>query len=538
MTPQTLSNVIPLGSTDAQAESSLIDLNELKRVQDMIESGLPDSQARIDDAKTNDAYYALLNSNYIPKREAETDNDYARRPKRTVRLVKKAVDTLGRRLYHPGPSRKLTSEDSADNETTLDRISEWLEHAYKAAKLNSILDAANKRAILNHASAVQVAATGDPAKPLKFWVYSGAEFETFCTPDDPTTPWAVVTVTIKSTGPQQQKRVYTLYTAENEYTYETKPYSLFLTAGGIRAKHTSTRAHGYGCLPFAFFHNETPVDRFWCGGIGTALRETNAELDEELSDLAEQIQKFSCPDMFARNVAANFRYEKRPGRPQLLKQPESVAQGEAVMGPPEVFYVQPQINVEEVWRDVEKTTTRLFADLDVPITASWDNNQAPTSGLQVIAQDAPYMEYLQNRQLVAKTVESELAKIALTVAGNHYNEPGFLAAADVAEMELEFPAPVTLVPTPERNQDMEWRIQWGMMSQIEGIMQQRGVTRDAAEKIAAQIAEDRALIQSLMGDTATPTPLPDPGAPDPNAGIMDATQPQDQQPSDATGATS
>jgi len=146
----------------------------------------------------------------------------------------------------------------------------------------------------------------------------------------------------------------------------------------------------------------------------------------------------------------------------------------------------------------------------------------------VIAQDVPYMEYLLNRQLYAKTAESELAKVVLTVAGNHYQEPLLLAAARVAELDVEFPAPVTLVPTPERNADIQWKIEWGLMSQIEAIMQQRGVTREQAEKIAAQVAQDRALIEGLQQGNTPPTPLPPTGG-EPDLSTMDgmASQPGD-----------
>lgn len=489
-----------MGSSPVSADAitgGTMSLDDLKAVQDRIESGLEDSAPRMDCARVNEDYYQLRNATYIEKRESELDADYLRRPKRTVRLVRKAVDTLGRRLYHPGPSRNLVDESGAVDEATLKQVTDWLTAAYRSANANEVLAVANKRSILSDCAAIQVAATGDPRKPLKLWVYSAFEFEVFTAPDDPTIPWAVVTVSVKSVSQGQKKRVYTLYTDEFEYVYETKPYSQYVTSGGVRSFFVSRKNHRYGVLPFAFFHNTTPVDTFWGGGIGTALRETNAELDTELSDLAEQIQKFSCPDMFARNLPVEFRYRKQPGRPQNLPLFPGSASGESVVGPPEIFYLQPQLNVTEIWDDVNRTTTRLFADLDVPITSSWDDRQSPTSGLQVIAQEAPYLEYLLDRQIYAQAVEGELAKVCLTVAGNHYGVPELLAVAETAEMRLEFPAPVTLVPTPERNQDIEWRMQWGMMSQIEAIMQQRSVTRAEAEKILAQVVQDRVLVQEM-----------------------------------------
>jgi hypothetical protein len=108
-----------MGSSPVSADAitgGTMSLDDLKAVQDRIESGLEDSAPRMDCARVNEDYYQLRNATYIEKRESELDVDYLRRPKRTVRLVRKAVDTLGRRLYHPGPSRNLVDESGAETE--------------------------------------------------------------------------------------------------------------------------------------------------------------------------------------------------------------------------------------------------------------------------------------------------------------------------------------------------------------------------------------------------------------------------------------
>lgn len=517
----------------ADANVGLLEDGQIKEVIEQIKDGLPNSRQRRYEAKVCEAHYQYLGADYIPKREAELDRDYAQRPKRVAYLTRKAIDTLGRRLYQPGPNRKLTSKPGAANEATLKDVGDWLADAYEAGRINSVMDAANKRAILGHASAIQVGATGDASRPLRFWVYSPHEFEVFCSPDDPTIPWAVVVASIKSADPNrngkaQVKRVYTLYTTTKVYVFESKPFIPGTAPEEGKTELVSNgKPHGYGVLPFAFFHAEIPIDQFWSGGIGPALVRAEKAINVQLSDLAELIQKFSCPDFLARNIASTFRYEKRPGKPQTLPPRESAAQGEEVsMGPPELFYIQPQLNVEEIWQDTTRMIKRTFTDLDVPVTASWDDTQSPTSGLQVIAQDAPYLEYLNGRQLIAQVAEDDLARVALAVAGNYYGFPQFVEVASVARMQLDFPAYRSFIPTPEQNQDQQWKVEWGLMSQIEVIMQQRGISREQAEEVAAQVAQDRALIESLQRGTTPITPLtPTDGmAADPNAttGTVDA----------------
>ncbi len=480
-------------------------LENLSEVDIRIRDGLKDASDRLEAAKANEAYYRMENRAYIEKREAETDTDFANRPKRCSYMTYKAVSTLSKPLYTPGPIRTLERNDKddsveAEKDSETKEIQDWLLKTYKLVKIDTVLGIANRKAILNDVCAIQLACTGNPDKPIRYYTYGGNEFEVFCHPDEPTEPWAVVTIAVQMVGKDKKKRVYTLYTDDIVRRYETKPVSLMDTSGGIVAYQVGKdEQHGYGSLPFVFFHNETPVDQFWGGGIGTPLRETNAEVDRQLSDVAELIEKFLVPDTFTRNIAASWRYEKKPGRPQRLVSTAAAVAGD-VTETPEIFHLQPQLNIEEAWLDTTKTVQSTFFELDIPLSPVRDMSQAPTSGLQVIAESIPFLNYLKARQPHAGAVETELAKKTLSVAGYFYGLDDLIEFSEVAEISLTWMPPSCPVPTPERNDEDEWELNFGLSSPIDLISRRLGVTREQAIERATRIAADNKLWKTLFPD--------------------------------------
>lgn len=489
-----------------------------KDAQVEVMAGLPAESGRLTAMQANAAFWRMENVNYLEKREGESDDDFARRPKRVVFLTRKAVSTLARKLYSPVPSRTFRGPAAA---TALLKV------AYAKGRADVALAEANRWAILNDVAAIQVHCTGDPGDPVRLYVYGGQEFAAFCTPDEPARPWCVVLISVEPAGVGRKRRVYTAWTADAIRYFKTKPIADLDTAGGTRAEFDRAEPNPYGMLPFAFFHNAPPLDRFWNGsGIGSPLRQTNQEIDRELSDLAQQIEAFSCPDFFIRNVASSFRYEKSPGRPQRL-----VSTSEALAGDndqvPEAFYVQPQILVEGTWYDVEKLANACFNDLDVPLNAVRDGLGAPTSGLQVLAESIPLLDYLKERQPLAAGVDFELAATILRCVGAYHEAPAIAAAAGALALDAVWPEPSLPVPSPEADAQDQWELSMGLLSPIQALMRRRGLTRDQAIEQARQIAEDNKIWSGLFPDATKPQPPAEPGgaggpSADPGGDVQDA----------------
>lgn len=476
-------------------------------VHDKIEAGLPDEAYRLSAAQANAAFFRAQNIGYLENREAETDQDFRNRPHRVCYLTKHAVNRLGAKLYSPAPSRAFRPAGAAAN---------LLHLVYRTARADVAFAAANRWAILNDTAAVQVVCTGNPRKPVRFYVRGAQEFVAYCPPEDPITPWCVVTIAIAQAGVGKKQRVYTCWTADQIREYRTRPVAQFETTGGTRAylQQGYPKANPYKCLPFAFFHNESPTDQFWGSGIGDALRVINADVDRELSDLAQAVELFICPDMFSRGTSAEFRYKKAPGRPQKLTSLSEITKGEFDVEA-DVFFRQPSLAVEQVWYGIEKTVNRLFMDLDIPLCSVRDGSGAPTSGLQVIAENIPYLDYLKDRQQVVTPFEHETAVTVLRCCGAYYDQPALAAAADTLELDQVWPEPSLPVPSPEADAEDQWDLDNGLASPIEVLMRRRGLTRKQAVEAAMQIKEDNETWASIF--------------PAPAAGQVDAPQETDDE---------
>lgn len=503
----------------------------LEAIVDQVAAGLPDEAERLTEARANDDFYQCNNHLYIEKREGESQKDFEERPKRCSYLVRKAVQTLSGKLYSPPPSRTLEPED----------VSLWLNEQHARGSFDAVMASADRKAVLNDVAAIQVVCTGDPDRPVRWYTYGANEFAAWCPKDDPTNPWAVCTIAIERPKKDKKRRVYTLYTASEVITFATEPMDLSQTSGGVVAKMMKKEPNPYGMLPFAYLHNETPVDTFWGGGIGSALRRVNQEIDRELSDLAQTIQTFSIPDKYGRNLPAAWREEKKVGRVVRLPT-DAGANGDIdPAGQAEIMYLQPELNVDQIWLDIEKTANACLYELGVPLSAVRMDQQGPTSGIQVIAEQIPLLDYLKARQAHVEATERDLARLTLAIAGIHYEQPVLTAAAESAELSVVWPTPAVPVPTPERNEDDLWELQYGFSSELEILARRKGLTRDEAIKHMERIAEDRKVWQEAFPDSTPGQPQQPPMDPMMTAQPVGAptdgqVQAQDQQQADAAQA--
>ena len=65
--------------------------------------GLRNEKDRLYDAQENQSFYDLDGQHYTPRREAETEFDYAGRPKRVTGFMRQCVSRLCQHTYNPGP---------------------------------------------------------------------------------------------------------------------------------------------------------------------------------------------------------------------------------------------------------------------------------------------------------------------------------------------------------------------------------------------------------------------------------------------------
>lgn len=474
----------------------------------------------------NQGFYDRLNRVYFEahsRREAEGVRDFDERPKQFSYMVYRAVKCLTQRLYTPGPSRTINPPAAA----------EFLTAVYDSAKINAVLQRADVLATLNGVCAVQSVAPADDAEPIRLYLWGRHEFKVYHADDDPMRPVVVVTKSIvPGTKRGHKRRKYQVWSADQYATYYTRDFDDRLPEGtaGDQLNPAESGANPYGQLPFAFIFHELPVDRFdSSGGLGTSLRECNLEVDRMLSDLAELLEAYNRPLGFARNVPQEWVYPRKADRFALLRRAPSA---EELGGEADVFFLQPQVDVESAWKHITEYQNAVFEDLEIPIRAVRGQATATAeSGVAILAQMAPLTDYIRARQPAFGLYEQELARMVLRTAGTYYGRGDLVTAADALELDLLWPPIAPPVPSQEFDTVLQSRYSLGQMSLLQLIQASYGVTRDGAISHVEQMEIDRIAVEKITGEPEPhPAPTANPNAdanPADNASQDDSNDPAD-----------
>ncbi len=483
-----------------------------------VQCGLRNERQRLKDAGENQAFLDLDGQRFNPIREAETEFDYAGRPKRSSGFAHQAVNRLCQHTYNPGPRRTASDAPAADA---------LLQVVYEQAHIDAVMHEAERLSTINDVCAIEVKARTDgnaydPDNPVDLQVWGGEEFTVFLDPRDQRQPYAVVT--IDRFDNQTRFRLWfddavmTFITAKAQID-RGKPEVVAYQLG-------TTEPNTYGCLPFAFTHYQCPVRRFWTPGPGTFIREGEKRINDRLSKLDEHVEKYLNPIGIFRNVSPEFNPEVGPGR--FLRLFRGMAgytgDGYSEQGEPSAEYLQAALGVEQVWADIREYMGQLAEAVDLPPSAlRLDYSDAP-SGLSIIIRAAPLLTRARQRRPIFVWAETDLARTICTCVGNHYGQPELVAAAKTLRVLLSWPEPRIPIPGPERDQGDTWELQIGSKSRVQVIEERYGLTRDQAIDPLKQVAEDE-----KQADVIMPPPAPiDPATGQPVAD--DATDEEKQDP--------
>lgn len=518
----------------------------LDLIEEEILAGLPAHADRLCAAFDAEEYYAGRNVAYVPRRESEDWNDYLRRPKRTSKLTRKVVRKLTEDLYTPGPMRKLGGNAAADA---------WLQDVYAKNHINPLMQSADRKATLNGVAAIQAVATGRPEKPVRLYLWGAHEFVVWAWPDDPGEAWAVCTIAREQragrNGMEQRAR-YEAWTRDEHRVYRTRwqpvpspqnytqrryrdlfgqPARLVPDLSGEPA---GSGQNPYGTLPFSFVHDEPPISDFYEGGIGGILRECNAEVDRELSDLAQHAREFMDPDRFTRGVSSSWRREKRPGQWQALTANKATLEDGGVQ--PEALIVQPELNVETIWYNARTYVNQTLQELDVPLVATIEDASVEASGIAIVAKHVPLLQRTKARQPQFTVAEADLAAMVLAVAGNFYSEPQLTAAALDPTLAVIWPEPKFPLPTPERDAEDLADLEAGRKSVVQVTAERFGLNKDQAWDQLLQVLDENERYADELKKRGLTSPDPlapptttttDPNSPDGGNGAAAGADPDE-----------
>ena len=458
-----------------------------------VEAGLRNHRPRLASAIENQAFYDFESDRYQPRREAETEFDFAGRPKRQSGFVQQAVDRLCEHTYNPGPQRTVVGDGLADS---------LLTQVWETNHIDCVMQHAECQATLNDVCAVQIKCTNDKDKPVDLQLWGGDEFTVFTDPEDPRQAFAVVTI-----DRYNQRTRYKLWFEDEVRTFLTDQYSADKTAGARVAMQTRQQEKNtYGCIPFAFLHYRAPVRQFWTPGPGTFLRKAELRINDRLSELDELILKYARPIGVFRNVNPLFTPEIGPGRFIRLNRGGTgyTGDGYADGGEPSAEYLQAQLAIESIWVDLEKYMKQTAAAVNLPFTALELQYDDAASGIALVIKSAPLLTRARQRRPVYQLAELALARKILIACGNHYGHAELLEQAKTLELLLAWAEPRIPIPGPDRDQSDEWEMQVGIKSRILVCMERYGLNHDQAVEHIKEVAEDEELIKSILPQELTP----------------------------------
>ncbi len=465
-----------------------------------VESGLRNHRPRLASAIENQAFYDLESDRYQPRREAETEFDFAGRPKRQSGFVQQAVDRLCEHTYNPGPQRTVVAGETPRAGSGL--ADSLLEQVWETNHIDCVMQHAEAQATLNDVCAVQVKCTNDPDKPVDLQLWGGDEFTVFTDPEDPRQAFAVVTI-----DRYNQRTRYKLWFEDEVRTFLTDQYSADKTAGARVAIQARTEEKNtYGCIPFAFLHYRAPVRQFWTPGPGTFLRKAELRINDRLSELDELISKYGRPIGVFRNVSPTFTPEIGPGRFMRLCRGGTgyTGEGYADGGEPSAEYLQAQLAIESIWVDLEKYVKQTATAVNLPYSALELQYDDAPSGISLIIKSAPLLTRARQRRPIYQLAEMCLARKVLTCAGSHYGHAGLVEQAKQLRLLLAWAEPRIPIPGPDRDQSDEWEMQVGIKSRIAVCMERYGLNRDQAVGHIKQVAEDEQTVKEILPQELTP----------------------------------
>lgn len=491
----------------------------LASIEREVQAGLPREQARRLVALNSMAYYRLRGAEKIPVRAGENDRDYQERPKRTIPFTRRVVRVLASKLYAPGPTREVVGDPGA---------TEWLTAAYGDCHINSRWQQADRMSHLNGMCAFQVAASGDPKRPLKIQFWAGwHEIIPFEAPGRANEVAACVTI-----DAVDNQTTYTLWTRDQYLTYRTDKLADGQTAGGRVAKFVAEESgvNPYKCLPFAFVWYEPPDGGIDCvEGLGRFLSDLNGTIDIEISDMAQAMQKYHLPIPVAYDCDVETALLTKPGG--FMHVVASVDGETANPSKPRLEYLQAQLDIEGGWSNIRGIIDSELEALNIPLTAYRMDSRTLPSGEALLQEQAPLIEYANERREPFRSYEAHLAKVCLMVGGTYYKRPDLLAAAKDVNLTLTWPPPSLSLPSVDRDQQDKTSLDLGLESRVMIVQRRYGMTRDQAVAHLKQAIDDEAELAKFglqpVPGAVVDTP-PDPAA-DP---VTDANGGADGDPAD------
>lgn len=455
----------------------------LGQIEREIEAGLPNEQESLRHAIFNYDYYKMNGRMHIPYRDVEQDFDYRMRSRKSLPFVRRVIDVLASHLYCPGPARHLDGEPEA---------TDVLAQVYADNLINSLWQKADRMSTLNGWCAFQVSSQADADCPIKIQLWGREQLAAWPDPEDASRIASVVTI-----DRYDETTRYTWWTAQEKKVYETEKLAPNAPPVQRAARYRAdlSEPNTYGCLPFAFVHYDLPTDDFNTTGVGDVLRHANAEVDIEISKLAEAVDRFHAPLGVAYDCDVDFHPIAQAGKFLRVMRKASDLEANII---PRLEYLQAQLDIAGGWENVRQFLNSTLEGVGVPLSAVRMEQVQVGSGIQIIAEQAPLLSRAKERQEPFRRYECELAAIVLWILAKMGGHPEVARAARKPKLLLAWPEPSIPIPGPDRDANDQAEIQLGITSPVMIAMRRYGLTRDQALEHIKRVSEDNAAMAKLF----------------------------------------
>jgi hypothetical protein len=461
-------------------------------------AGLPNEQAgRLAQARDNQNY---AEGNF----DADTQQwKMDRESIRTSLVMQRVVRVLTGNLYRRSPTRALPDHPEA---------SDWLNAVYKRHRVDALWKAADALAVVNECAAFRVlgrTGAGSAESPVAITLWGADQLAVWLDPDDVLTPAAVATIEMYDC-----RRRLTLYTPDLIRTYLTDKWAGQTTGATAYQASGPATANPYGVIPFSFVHFDTPSTCFWSGSPGTYLQKLNYFINYRLSDQADNVSHTRpLPVVTGASADWNFPRDRRPGQwttiPGVVSAGEQISEGRAE-------YIHCDLGfLAEDWDDLNKYMDHALEMVGVPPSTIRMGQVSTMSGVALMAEQIPIVQWAEGRQDAFAAYEDSLARLVLTVGAKHatQNKRSALAGAPVAALAkaaddpglvVRWPNLMPRVPTAGDETAEVADLTNGLISRTMIVMDRNDLSREDAEAYLEEVAEDLAREAALLGTNVAP----------------------------------
>ena len=418
-----------------------------------------------------------------PGSEAQYDKaDFRLYPPVMQRICAK----LSEHLYKREPSRVLDGSP---------RASAVLNQIYQRNAMAAKWQEADRLTAIGGYAGFQFAGSDDPQNPVKIHLWSRDQLVVWPDEDDPTKPAAVFTMDVAGRKPRG-----TLWTPEKVGTYvgrrspvradDTRQFER------VRVEPNPYRdEEGIGFLPFSFAHWRFPATEFTSDCPGTRLRELNRYILHGFDSTADGVRYLVRPIGVAEGVDDEWDAPTtiKPG--MFLRLPAAPVDGGGNGVVPNLRWATPDSQwVSVVWAHLNQMLDN-FLELEGIPPSTIRMVMDARSGVSILAEAAPLLSWTEQRRRPFGHYERSAAKTCLMVlaahaAANGLNARDLWRVAAESELTLHWPRLYVDLPGPERDRADGIRLQWGLASLLDLMVERDSCTREQALEKLKQVKQD------------------------------------------------